>query len=752
MTKTAIWATGLVGLAFVLQKSLLYRTEDPVALILVMLIAAGLCAGLVELTLVALRLEKLGNELNVFQAGDKIDTSSAPADLKKSLHACLLGQPLVLPGSILTPFLIGFLVLLGLVGTFLGLVQTLGGARLALTASEDIEAMRTALQGPMLGLGRAFGTSLAGVAGSATLGFAAVVVHRAERRLAEQFTVALQGPLRKHSLAERQLAAMESLAQGSNALPESAKALSQVVERLDSLERNLLNQHQDGLERSLQKIHESVATVSTSIEEGVARAGAMAQSGFEPVAQSMVEATNTALTEFSHNFAQTLEQAETARMERQESVEQTRSKNLQRQLDETAKKVAEVFAQVAEHEEARAGLLAETHAQTAAAFAELSRSSCDNTQQLVANAESVLQKISESESQNQLQQQNLVKELADLMRSNVERAQATLVEQREVSAAQLETLQQQGEHFCAVMQQAQTTAVAEMATCVERLGSSLRDGVEAFASAQSKRFAVESEHVAGVDSLLQDHLQELGRVFSEQLESLTETARQAPLAAATLLDESRERLSTLQEMETSRAQQLDQLYDKVSGLPDILQQSVVTQGETVRELYQQINDNGAAREQSIVLYMTDQVKELADSLSTQHRELTELGQRLTQDRMQELAHIDKAQKEQAAEFHRDLAVTVDVLREAAQLVQLGGGEMNLVAEMFAQAVDSYRTTSHRWLDGLARLEGVLREAGHYNYDQLTEYMDQTRKAVDDSLQFQQELFVQIQDLQKEDPA
>src|SRR3546814_4133357 len=65
---------------------------------------------------------------------------------------------------VLTPYLVGLLVLLGMLGTFLGMVATLRGTGLALESSTDLAAIRASLAAPVQGLGFAFGTSVAGVA------------------------------------------------------------------------------------------------------------------------------------------------------------------------------------------------------------------------------------------------------------------------------------------------------------------------------------------------------------------------------------------------------------------------------------------------------------------------------------------------------------------------------------------------------------------------------------------------------------
>ena len=83
-----------------------------------------------------------------------------------------------LPGPALTPYLVGLLVMLGMLGTFLGMVVTLNGAVFALEGTSDLQAIRSAFAAPIKGLGLAFGTSVAGVASSAMLGLMSALSRR----------------------------------------------------------------------------------------------------------------------------------------------------------------------------------------------------------------------------------------------------------------------------------------------------------------------------------------------------------------------------------------------------------------------------------------------------------------------------------------------------------------------------------------------------------------------------------------------
>jgi hypothetical protein len=100
--------------------------------------------------------------------------------LQNPVRLRIEGERIGLPGPTLTPYLVGLLVMLGMLGTFLGMVVTLNGAVFALEGTTDLQAIRSALAAPVKGLGLAFGTSVAGVAASAMLGLLSALSRREE--------------------------------------------------------------------------------------------------------------------------------------------------------------------------------------------------------------------------------------------------------------------------------------------------------------------------------------------------------------------------------------------------------------------------------------------------------------------------------------------------------------------------------------------------------------------------------------------
>src|SRR5690606_9548173 len=87
-------------------------------------------------------------------------------------------------------YLVGLLVFLGLLGTFWGLLRTIGSISDTIQAldpgsgdaSSMLDALKQGLAAPLAGMGTAFSSSLFGLAGSLVLGFLDLQAGRAQTR------------------------------------------------------------------------------------------------------------------------------------------------------------------------------------------------------------------------------------------------------------------------------------------------------------------------------------------------------------------------------------------------------------------------------------------------------------------------------------------------------------------------------------------------------------------------------------------
>src|SRR5690606_38227062 len=156
--------------------------------------------------------------------------SSAPANVDHWLDALdpplrspvrlrVEGERVALPVPALTPYLVGLLVLLGMLGTLLGMMVTLRGTGIALETATDLQAIRDSLAAPVKGLGFAFGTSIAGVATSAMLGLLSALCRRERLDAVQVLDARIATTLRPHSQAYQREQTLHLLQQQTGLMP-----------------------------------------------------------------------------------------------------------------------------------------------------------------------------------------------------------------------------------------------------------------------------------------------------------------------------------------------------------------------------------------------------------------------------------------------------------------------------------------------------------------------------------------------------
>jgi hypothetical protein len=225
----------IAGAAVVLWVGAGYLGASPLALTMTALIAAVYLAGALELRRFQQATDGLDRALTTLdEAPPELGAWLArlPAPLQNAVRLRVEGARVGLPGPALTPYLVGLLVLLGMLGTFLGMVVTLKGAVMALESTTDLPTIRAALAAPVQGLGLAFGTSVAGVAASAMLGLMSALCRRDRQRSALRLDTRIATTLRPHSLAHQR-------EQTLHALQAQARLLPALVDRLDAMSLQL---------------------------------------------------------------------------------------------------------------------------------------------------------------------------------------------------------------------------------------------------------------------------------------------------------------------------------------------------------------------------------------------------------------------------------------------------------------------------------------------------------------------------------
>ncbi len=247
LLKPALFLSGLAALCWIAAG---YIGASALALSVVLLIGACYIVGGLELhryrqATAALRLAVAGLGAPVHSLTDWLQP--LPASLRNGVRQRIEGERVPLPAPALTPYLVGLLVLLGMLGTLLGMMTTLRGTGLALESATDLDAIRTSLAAPVKGLAFAFGTSIAGVAASAMLGLLSALCRRERADAVQALDATIATTLRPHSRAHQREEAFKLLQRqvdGMPALVEQLQATMAAIQQqsVAANERQVANQ------------------------------------------------------------------------------------------------------------------------------------------------------------------------------------------------------------------------------------------------------------------------------------------------------------------------------------------------------------------------------------------------------------------------------------------------------------------------------------------------------------------------------
>jgi len=287
----AAFALGLLAIAWVGAG---YVPGNPLALALVLLIGAFYLMGALELhrfqrttTSLAQALTTIANEPPP-ALGDWL--AALPPGVRNAVRLRVQGARVGLPGPALAPYLAGLLVLLGMLGTFLGMIVTLKGTGLALENATDLEAIRASLAAPVRGLGLAFGTSVAGVAASAMLGLMSALARRERLRTAQQLDASIATTLRGYSQAhqrEESLRLLKAQADVTPALVTQLQALVAQVERQSQALQDRLVASQLQFHGETQRAYAGLAeSVDRSLKASLSESARLAGAAIEPAVQA----------------------------------------------------------------------------------------------------------------------------------------------------------------------------------------------------------------------------------------------------------------------------------------------------------------------------------------------------------------------------------------------------------------------------------------------------------------------------------
>lgn len=283
----------LVGLLAVCWIGIGYVAVHPLGAAVAAIIAACYIAGGVELyryRQASNGLRAALNDLAAAKDGLAPWLERVPLALRNAVRLRVEGERTALPGPVLTPYLVGLLVLLGMLGTLLGMMDTLRGTGLALQSATDMAAIRGSLASPVQGLAVAFGTSIAGVASSAMLGLLSALLRRDRLQAVQQLDRAIAGELHPYSQAWQRAESLRLLQAQSAALPalvDRLQAMTSAFEQHSSAANERLLAGQSEFLTQSQALQERLAlSLQQSLREGAEASAAAIGGALQPMAET----------------------------------------------------------------------------------------------------------------------------------------------------------------------------------------------------------------------------------------------------------------------------------------------------------------------------------------------------------------------------------------------------------------------------------------------------------------------------------
>ena len=629
-----------------------------------------------------------------------------PPALRHPVRQRIEGERVALPGPALTPYLVGLLVMLGMLGTFLGMVVTFKGAVFALEASSSLESIRSALAAPIKGLGLSFGTSVAGVAGSAMLGLMSAVARSERLQSVRLLDAAIPTTFRLFSSAHRR----DEMFQAQQA---QAQAMPLIAERLQGLAESLERRHQQLGEQMLaqqQAFHRDTSSAYTDLASAV---GASLQDSLHTSARQagetlrpVVEQAMSALAQESQSAHARLRDATDVQMRALASQWETMAHDvaatwttaLQRHTqaqDTLVVKIDDTLQSVMQTLEHRSAALlaslqetvAQSHTTQLAADQQRLKGWSHSMQETATTLCTQWERMGDRTAQ---QQERVVIALEEAAR-RITQEISQQVDQTLGSAArwieQTDALMQTRMQSEAQWEQAQGQRMDALAQVWRTELAALRD-------AEASRGHAAIDRLDALQGAVATHLATLGAALEEPLTRMLHTASEVPQAAAGVITQLRQEMAHLSERDNAA----------------LSERAAIT--EQMGELLHSVNS------------ATQQQRAAIESLvASAASVLEQAGQQFTHLLEAQTTRIDDA--------------AVHVSASAVELASLG--------ESFGHGVALFSASNGKLVEGLSGVEQTLSQAMTRSDEQLAYYVAQAREVIDLSITSQRGI---VEDLQR----
>jgi len=706
-----------------------------------------------------------------------------PTGLQNAVRQRIEGERSALPGPAFTPYLVGLLVMLGMLGTFVGMVVTLNGAVFALEGSPSVQAMRAAFSEPIKGLGLAFGTSVAGVASSAMLGLMSSLARRERGLVAQTLDQLIGTRLQAFSLAHLRQETYRALQQQTRLLPEVVTQLQTLMQHIERQSHQLgerLQTQQDQFHREVQTVYSGLArSVEETLRGSLAQSMQLASDSIRPVVQAtlsdmalqaqdqhtrMVDSTREQLQNLQQQFgasAQAVAQTWAAALTRHEQAStvlvdglQTSLQQFGQNFDSRAQDLVATVRQTWEEQQAR--------------HIAADQQRLEGWKAALRDIASGLQAQWQSSGQDTLARQQqicdtLTRTAEAITREVQAQATQTLAGIEGVQAAQARSDAQRLEAWSQALESRTARLQDQWQTASEQTLARQQAVVEALAgTAAQVREEVQrhAQTTLGEITRLLASSEELvrARVAAEAESAAQHTRRSEELMQllrselATLRDQEAQRgeaaVARLAELQTAVTQHLSTLGTAleapITRLIETASEAPRAAADVIGQLRQEISvsvarDNALLEERTRILGTLSTLLDAINHASTEQRGVIDALVRNSQ------AALDETRQG----FQAEVAAEAGKIGEIAAQVTASAVDVASLGETFSFAVRSFNDTNEKLIANLQRIEAAIGQSMSRSDEQLAYYVAQAREIIDLSISSQKDVLEALQQRQAE---
>ena len=693
------------------------------ALVMTLIVAAAYLAGALELQAYRRDTGAFGVAVAALERtpGSLADwLATLPASLQTPVRLRVEGMRVGMPGPTMAPYLVGLLVMLGMLGTFLGMVVTLSGAAFALEGTTDLQAVRAAFAVPIKGLGLSFGTSVAGVAASAMLGLMLAIVKRERMLEAQALDLKIAGVLHRFTDAFQREQTLGALQKQSEALPLVADQMQAAMLRMEALSQQLNDRLQVNQERFHLEVKEVYTELARSVDQSLRTSMAQSANQAADTIKPVVVAAMAALADESSQ-----QQTRTA------TALQSQLETLAAHLAATAGSVTDAWQRAVANQDRAGAALAGTLEKTLSEF----------VQKFENRSIAMVQDVKESHVAANVAQANQDASRLAAWVQSLEAIARTIRHDREQASLAAEAQQQQLSDTWlnaanTISDHAKESAI-QTVNALSRMGDVAQDMARSrlelestWADAQRERMekmlsmlqselitlreeeamrgSAAVERLAELQANVGTHLAALGVSLEAPIARLMVTASEAPRAAAEVIGQLRQEVSLSaardNELLEERTRILATLNNLLAGINhasleqrtviDALVTSSATALESTSQNFAAKIDVEAAKLAGIAAHVTSSavdVAALGDTLGFSMRSFNEANQKLISN----LQGIEGALGKSLARSDDQLAYYVAQAREIIDLSVMAQKEM-------VEAMQQLSAAPMRVIDGVER--------------------------------------------------